>query len=71
MAHQSGQPAGRFLSDARRAENDHDYKYTIAAMEEIEAAHPACRPALAAAAMAFLRRDDSDDQPLRERLQSD
>lgn len=46
---------------AKKAQHDHDYKFTIAALEEIEAAHPQCRPFLAAAAMADLRRDAADD----------
>ncbi len=54
---------------ARKAGHDHDYKFTLAALEEIEAAHPACRPALAGAAMYFLRRDDSADRELWSRVQ--
>ncbi len=46
---------------ARKAVHDHDYKVTIAALEELTAAHPACRPALAAASMTFLRRRGGAD----------
>lgn len=46
---------------ARKAAHDHDYKYTVAALEEIESAAPPIQPMLAAASMAMLRREASDD----------
>ena len=54
--------AGRALDVlARKAENDHDYKYTVAALEEIAAAHPRFRPLLAGAAMGMLRTEKEAD----------
>ena len=40
---------------AHKAQHDHDYKFTVAAVEEIAAAHPALRPHLAGASMSMLR----------------
>ncbi len=53
---------------ARKAQHDHDYKFTVAAVEEIGAAHPAVRPLLGAAAMFFLRTERSRDNAVFERL---
>lgn len=46
---------------ATKAQHDHDYKFTVAALEEVAAAHPRCRPWLAAASMANLRREGAGE----------
>lgn len=46
---------------SRKADNDHDYKYSVAAVEEIAAAHPGCRPQLAGASLFYLRTERSTD----------
>ncbi|MEM7198838.1 MAG: hypothetical protein AAF628_01130 [Planctomycetota bacterium] len=51
----------------RKAQDDHDYKYTVAALEEIGAAQPATRPFLAAAAMSYLQLANEDDSALYRR----
>ncbi|MCR9245535.1 MAG: hypothetical protein NXI31_10920 [bacterium] len=53
---------------AVKAQHDHDYKFTVAAVEELSAAHPRCRPALAAASMADLRRVGDPDNDAIELL---
>ena len=40
---------------ARKAQHDHDYKFSVAAVEEMAAAHPDLRPYLAGASMAMMR----------------
>ena len=43
----------------RKAREDHDYKFAVAALEEIEAAAAALQPCLAGAAMSFLHAEPS------------
>lgn len=53
---------------ARKAGHDHDYKFTVAAVEELAAAHPAIRPYLAAASMFSLRGEHDSDTAAYRRL---
>jgi hypothetical protein len=55
---------------ARKAREDHDYKFAAAAIEEITASAAALRPALAGAAMSFLHHDGDDDSDVFTRARS-
>ena len=46
---------------SRKADNDHDYKFAVAALEELQKAHPQCRPYLASASMRYLAGEDRAD----------
>lgn len=53
---------------SRKADHDHDYKFTVAAIEEVASAHSEIRPYLAAASMFFMRGEQDQDNHAFQRL---